>query len=394
MLKTLMKNGVAAALGWTGTDRAVASWTGTKALPLVLAYHGVVEDVHARPGLAKNPNLISLNMLESQLDWIGRRYRFINLDELGARLEHGDPFGQPSAAVTFDDGYAGVYHLALPLLKQKGIPAGMFIVTEATGSPELQIYDKTYLLLEKVLPLFGHSEERFQRFLGANDIHIGAYNGGGRLDDAFRTMRWLFTTLPQKTLRRVIEALETVCRIDPGDYPEMQTLDWEMVRTIADSGMTIGSHTQTHALLTEESDDQVTSQTVESRFTLRDKLNRPIAHFAYPDGRFNAAVVSAVAKAGYRFGYGTCLRRDRRHPGLTIPRTLLWERSCVDGAGQFSAALMSCHANRLYDLWSPCAHDHNGRAAASTPKDDRAIGEDISNPPPRQSERHGDSHDV
>jgi peptidoglycan/xylan/chitin deacetylase (PgdA/CDA1 family) len=365
MLKTFMKTTVAAALEWTGADRAVASWTGTKALPLILSYHGVVEDVHAHVGGAKNPNLISLGMLERQLEWIGCRYRFIDLDELGTQLEKGEPFAQPSAAVTFDDGYAGVYHYAFPLLKRKGIPAGIFIITESTGRPELQLYDKTYLLLEKVLPVLGHSEERFRRMLGANDIHLGAIDSGAGLNDAFRTMRWLFTTLTQKKLQRATEALETVCRIEDGDYPEMQSMTWEMVRTMADSGMTIGSHTQTHAPLTEESAERVVDQTVGSVITIVDKLKRPVAHFAYPDGRFNPAVVSAVAKAGYRFGYGTCLRRDPTYPFLTIPRTAMWERSCADAAGEFSPALMSCHAHRLYDLWSPCAHNHTGRVAAS-----------------------------
>jgi peptidoglycan/xylan/chitin deacetylase (PgdA/CDA1 family) len=373
MLKTLVKTGAATALAWTGADRAVASWTGTKALPLVLGYHTVVEDVRAHVGKAILPNLISLDMLERQLDWIGQRYRFITLDELGAQLERGEPFSRPSAAITFDDGYAGVYHYAFSLLKRKGIPGGIFIITESTGRQELQLYDKTYLLLEKVLPVLGYSRERLQRMLGAKDIHIDALKSGGRLDDAFRTMRLLFTTLTQKKLRRAIEALETICRIDDADYPEMQSMNWEMVRTMADSGMTIGSHTQTHALLTEESAERVANQTLGSMVTLRDKLKRPIAHFAYPDGRFNSDVVSAVSDAGYRFGYGTCLHRDPLYPFLTIPRTLLWERSCVNAGGSFSPALMSCHAHRLYDLWSPCLHNHGGEIGASASKVDRLV---------------------
>jgi len=358
MLKSIVKTGFAAALGWTGACRAVATWTGTKELPFVIGYHAVVEDVRAHVGGTRNPNLISLDMLERQLDWVGRRYRFIALDELGAQLETGEPFAQPSAAVTFDDGYVGVYHHAFPLLKRKGIPAGMFIITEGTGRPDLQLYDKVYFLLEKVLPVLGYSRERFQRVLGVKNIRLGTLGSDGRLDDAFGTMRLLFTALTQKNLRRAIEALETVCRIDDGDYPEMQPMNWDMVRTLADSGMTIGSHTQTHVLLTEESVERAANQMVGSKATITDKLKRPVAHFAYPDGRFNPSVVSAVFKAGYRFGYGTCLRRDPTYPFLTIPRTLLWERSCADAGGEFSPALMNCHAQRLYDLWSPCAHNH------------------------------------
>ena len=37
------------------------------------------------------------------------------------------------AAVTFDDGYAGVYTHALPILERLGIPATVFLVAEAVG---------------------------------------------------------------------------------------------------------------------------------------------------------------------------------------------------------------------------------------------------------------------
>ena len=356
MLKSIVKTGVVSALGWTGADRAIAWWTGTRAMPLVLGYHAVVEDIRAHVGRAMLQNLISVEMLERQLEWIGRRYRFLTLDELGAQLERNEPFSKPSAVITFDDGYAGVYHHAWPLLKRKGIPAGAFIVTEATGRGELQLFDKVYLLLQKVLPILGRSEERFRRILAAKDVHLDG--AGERFDDPFSTMRWLFTGLTQNGLLRAIEALETVDRIDDADYPELQPMNWEMVQVMADSGITIGSHTQTHALLTMESGERVVNQTVGSMSTLRAKLNSPVAHFAYPDGRYNAGVLSAVAEAGYRFAYGTCLRRDSRFPFLTIPRTQMWERSSTDATGRFSPSLMSCHANRLYDLWSPCAHNH------------------------------------
>ena len=366
MLKAFAKTSAAAVLGWTGADRALSAWTGTMRLPLVLGYHAVVEDVRAHVGRAIAPNLISLDMLERQLEWIGRRYRFVTLDELGAQLECGEPFDRPSAAVTFDDGYVGVYRLALPLLMRMGIPAGVFLVTELTGRSELQLYDKIYLLLEKVLPLLGHSEVRLQHLL---QTKIAGNGVGGRRIDAFRTMRWLLNTHTQKQLRRIVEALQTVSNIQDTDYPDLQAMDWEMVRTMDVFGVTIGSHTQTHALLTEESPERAANQIVGSMATLKERLKRPIKHFAYPDGRFNPAVVGAVASAGYHYGYGTCLRRDRRYPNLTIPRTLLWERSCVDAAGRFSPSLMQCQAYRLYDLWAPCEHNHgDSPAAPATPR--------------------------
>jgi peptidoglycan/xylan/chitin deacetylase (PgdA/CDA1 family) len=66
-----------------------------------------------------------------------------------------------------------------------------------------------------------------------------------------------------------------------------------------------------------------------SRQALEKRLGVPIQHFAYPDGRFNRAVVAAVAAPGYRFGYTTCLHRDSAGPSLTIPRIVFWENFCL-----------------------------------------------------------------
>jgi peptidoglycan/xylan/chitin deacetylase (PgdA/CDA1 family) len=312
---------------------------------------------------------------------VGRHYRFVSLDELGRRLEEGAASSEPVAAVTFDDGYATVYHHALPLLKRKGIPAGVFVITEAMGRAALQLYDKLYLLAERVLPVLGHSEERLRHVLGTRGVQPQPVDGHV-LRDGFRTMRWLFTTLTQQQLSRAIDALQTVVPIDECDYPDLHSLSWDMAREMADAGFTIGSHTGTHALLTEESPEQVAVQTEGSLLSLRTHLQRPVEHFAYPDGRCNAAVVAAVARAGYRFGYGTCLHRDARYPQLTIPRTLLWERSSLDLAGRFSPSVMSCHARHVFDLWSSCSHDHR-----DVPAHGAARAEPVAAQAPAQSAR-------
>src|SRR5207244_13385113 len=91
----------------------------------------------------------SRRMLERQLAWIGRHFRFISLDELCPRLECGESFDEPVAAITFDDGYRDVYDHAFPLLKRKGIPWAVFVVTGLIGTSRLQSYDKLYLLIAR-----------------------------------------------------------------------------------------------------------------------------------------------------------------------------------------------------------------------------------------------------
>lgn len=378
MLKGLVKTGMATALHWSGADRMIGAAPRVRSLPLVLAYHSVVDDVRRHIGRAQIQNLVSTAMFERQLDWVGRRYQFVSLDEIGRRIKARAVGGRPIAAVTFDDGYVGVYQQAFPLLQRKGIPAGIFLVTETVGRPHLHLYDKLYLLLQHALPALRHSRERFKMLLETKDVDAGPVNRVPPLDDPFVVMRWLFTGLTQHKLRRTIEALETVAHIEDGAYPDLQSLTWEMVHTLAGAGWTVGSHTQTHPLLTEESPRRVINQAVGSLRTLQEKLGRPVEHFAYPDGRYNPAVVSAVAHAGYRFAYGTCLHRDPRYPQLTIPRKLMWERTSLNAAGAFSASVMSCHVHRVFDLWSACGHNHEPKpASAVRPSEAMGHGADI-----------------
>lgn len=371
-LRRMVKTALAAGLRWTGASSVIETINATKHIPLVIGYHSVVEDIRMHQGRAILPNLVSCRMLERQLDWLGQHFRFLTLDELGERFESGDPFNEPLAAITFDDGYAGVYHHALPLLQRKGIPAGIFVVTETLGRHYLHVYDKLFLLLARVLPMIDHDAERLTTLCESHDVPLARQHGlKDVIKDPFDTMRLLFTTLTQKHLRRAIEALETVVQIRDEDFPALHSLTWDMVRALDRAGMTIGSHTQTHALLTLENPKRMANQIVGSLLTLQEKLGKPVSHFAYPDGRFNPSVVSCVAEAGYRFGYTTCLHRDVRYPSLTIPRKILWENSSLDPFEGFSNILMHCHAHWIFDLFHRCQQDHSdrqGSGQSSTPR--------------------------
>jgi len=358
-IRRLAKTAIAAGLRWTGANHVIETINATKHIPLVIGYHSVVEDVRSQQGRAILPNLVSVRMLERQLDWLGQHFRFLTLDELGERIDNGDPFDEPLAAITFDDGYAGVYHHALPLLQRKGIPAGMFVVTDMVGRRHLQIYDKLYLLLTRALIAMRHSPERLAALCDSHDVPVSRVGHLQRVvQDPYATMRWFFTSLTQKQLRRVIDALETVVQVRDEDYPELHSLTWEMVERMDRAGMTIGSHTQTHALLTLENPRRMANQIVGSLLMLQDRLGKPVEHFAYPDGRFNPSVVACVAESGYRFAYTTCLHRDARYPSLTIPRKLLWENSSLDPFDGFSQILMHCHAHWIFDLFHRCRQNH------------------------------------
>ena len=356
-----LKTGLAMVLGATRGDRLIRMMSGASRLPLVIGYHRVVDDT-PRCGSLIEPMLVSRQMFERQLDWIGRRFRFVSPDELGAQLQSGTASAEPTATITFDDGYRDMYEYAYPVLKRKGIPAAVFVVTDWIDSGSPLYHDRLYLLLARAWPI-------------ARDVlmGLGVLNGRRVLTtpaptEPFGALRYLLTTLSRDGLGKVIAALEDRLSIDTARLEGLRPLSWEMLATMQRGGITVGSHTRTHALLTREPAARMLEETAGARRTVEQRLGTPVSHFAYPDGAFNPEIVQAVALAGYRFAYTTCHHRDPRHPLLTIPRCLLWENSCLDTAGRFSDAVASCVTSGVFDLAAGCSrrHDVSRRPAAAT----------------------------
>jgi peptidoglycan/xylan/chitin deacetylase (PgdA/CDA1 family) len=303
--------------------------------------------------------LISARMLERHLDYLAKHFELLSLDDIASRLESGRPFRRPAAAITFDDGYSDVFRIGAPVLKRKGIPAAVFVVTGLAGTRQIPVHDRLFWLLS-LLHSRGVSPARTVSRLIESGLEGRQWPGvRGRSDTPFHVMSALLQWFPQEEVERMIE------QIQRSGYPiasealdEMSPLTWEMIRRMHEDGFTIGSHTKSHVLLTAEQKDRVRRELTESRQELELRLNVPIRHFAYPDGRFNPAIVEAVHAAGYQYGYGTCRRRDRRFPLLTIPRKLLWERSCLNALGMFSPAVMLCQTHWAFDRPDRCDHNH------------------------------------
>jgi peptidoglycan/xylan/chitin deacetylase (PgdA/CDA1 family) len=329
-------------------------------VPFVVCYHRVVENFtrssrHSIPSM-----LISTAMLERHIDWLARRYSLVSLDEIGSYMESPRHFGKPPAAITFDDGYSDVYYNGLPLLKRKGIPSAVFTVTGLIGTSRLQIFDRLYMSIQDLRSRgLTKTVTRVARSLGVNDAIIDRM---ARSDsEPLQLMSILLNDLPHDRVEQIISALESTAKYNSGVLDEIKPLNWEMIEAMSRDGVTIGSHTKSHALLSNEDVATARHELCTSKQALEAKLQQPVRHLAYPDGRFDPAVVQEVSLAGYRYGYTICSARVAEFPLLTIPRKVLWERSCVNALGGFSSAVMNCHANGALDPGQCSEHNHQSR---------------------------------
>lgn len=124
----------------------------------VLMYHKV--DPERRDALT-----VSTSQLEQQLAWlVAKGYRAVPLDEMLEAVQRGRaPAGRP-VLLTFDDAYVSVMAHALPLLRQYGMTAALFVPSayiggrnEWDGSDELLMDAEQLRSLAPIFTLALHS---------------------------------------------------------------------------------------------------------------------------------------------------------------------------------------------------------------------------------------------
>jgi peptidoglycan/xylan/chitin deacetylase (PgdA/CDA1 family) len=321
----------------------------TRRRPLILAYHRVVEDF-AEVARTEMPSmLISRQMFEHHLEWLGRRFRFVSLDEIGEHAVTGVPFEGPVAAITFDDGYRDVYENAFPTLQRMGIPAAVFVVTDLVGRDAWQIHDKLNHLVARA---FAQWEEPRRELAGVlADLEIqgaGLFLTRAATSKPLLTVSALLSWLSQSDVHRVMRYLDAL--VGGGTHEIPGSLTWPMIAEMRRAGFTIGSHTETHLSLPREPHEAAVDELTGSKRVLERHLGEPVLHLAYPGGQFTPAIVDAAAGAGYQFAYTACPHGDARYPAMTMERLLLWEGSSIDAAGRFSPPILSC---QVHDLWPP-----------------------------------------
>jgi peptidoglycan/xylan/chitin deacetylase (PgdA/CDA1 family) len=128
---------------------------------IVLYYHRIADD-------RANPWTISNRLFARQIDWLGRRFEFISLEEAQRRIRRGLNH-RPCVSITFDDGYADNCRQAIPLLIKERIPCTYFATLHNVLSGEPFSHD----LVHGHAPRLNTIEELKE--MAAAGIEIGAH---------------------------------------------------------------------------------------------------------------------------------------------------------------------------------------------------------------------------
>ena len=232
---------------------------------VILCYHNVVAAADSGPG-----NGLGLHMsrtdFERQVRWLVRHYQVVPLEEFVARRARGAAL-RGVAALTFDDGYAGVFAYAWPLLQQLGVPATVFVVAHAPEAREGFWWD---------------------------------YPGVQRVHSAAQRDEWL------SVLRGDRDAILQATGCDNGAptlAPDLRPADWDTIAQAARAGLGIGGHSATHRALPALDGSELRLEIVESREIVKRRTGVTPQFFAYPYGLWNERLRETVRAAGYRAAF-------------------------------------------------------------------------------------------
>jgi peptidoglycan/xylan/chitin deacetylase (PgdA/CDA1 family) len=101
---------------------------------------------------------------------------------------------------------------------------------------------------------------------------------------------------------------------------ELAPLSWAQVRSLAEDGWEIGSHTCSHPHLTTLADADLERELGESRSKLESELGAGCDAIAYPYGDVDARVAGAARATGYRLGVGLPARWTGDEDAMQLPR--------------------------------------------------------------------------
>lgn len=98
-------------------------------------------------------------------------------------------------------------------------------------------------------------------------------------------------------------------------------MGWRQIRELSDQGITIGSHTMDHRLLTSLPPVEIARQGAKSRDIIAHHIGRPVTSIAYPYGDEDDCVARIMADCGYAVGVTTSAESSRiSDPPLQMSR--------------------------------------------------------------------------
>jgi peptidoglycan/xylan/chitin deacetylase (PgdA/CDA1 family) len=301
---------------WAGVLRAsgllylAKKWVQSQGA-IVLTFHRVFTESEMQQTASLAGMIVRRESFAGFLKYAAEACQFVDLSV----APDWRPSGKLKLAITFDDGWSDNATTAYPLACRYRAPMLIFIAPTKMGAQ---------------LPFW---PERTAAALDHGPSPSGTAPNSDYIEQAIQELKGLPAAERERRVAQMTAtgALYSSASVDT-------TMTWEEVAELRAGGVSFGSHTSTHEILTVIPLAQAEQEITSSRRLIEEKLNAPCALFSYPNGDCSEQVRRLVASSGYRLAF---LNQD---PGVwtqecdpyLIPRVNVCEYHLVDAKGSFS----------------------------------------------------------
>ena len=239
------------------------------------------------PGLVVTPEELAWF-----LDYFTRHFYVTTLAAAWRHFRARTAPRRPLLALTFDDGQLDNFVYALPVLNRFGVKASFYLPTQHIDCQKPLWHDRLGFALRHAL-----ESDCIAAVQPRLDGPLQLATVGQRIEEAKRLA-------PSKRAAHVNE-IEQALR--PGEDSHRHfvpawsaMMSWTQVRALSDAGHEIGSHSLSHPLLPQCTQDEVRDEVTASKLRIEQQLGKPVETFCYPNGDTSDWVSRAVLGAGYQ----------------------------------------------------------------------------------------------
>jgi hypothetical protein len=215
------------------------------------------------------------------------------------------------------------------------IPATIFLATDFIGTARWFWSDHMMLLLEKGRQhTTGAADRKAVSTVLAETIGVTL----SAADGIFRRVESGDPIDPDAIIEfckgvevdRIHQMIDRLSRALHMDLPTQRVLlNWDEVREMAGKGVTFGSHSGSHRIMTQIPLSEVKTELIDSMKTMLEQGIKPVPVFCYPNGNFDRDIQELVRESGYLAAVGceVGLERDRPSDLFALKRISLHEDS-------------------------------------------------------------------
>jgi peptidoglycan/xylan/chitin deacetylase (PgdA/CDA1 family) len=304
----------------------------------VLTYHRVDEPSN-RPHL--DPGLVSATSRDflQQMEYLSEYHHVLSIAELMEIKLAGRILPSNAVLVTFDDAYRDFQENAWPILKRLKLPVTLFVATDYPGEPDKMFWwDRLYHAVWN-----SEFADWLETSAGKYPLRMDQEKG-----QALRNLREYVKSIPHIEAMKFVDSIYDQLKPPPS---ENGVLDWEALRDLAQEGVTLGAHTQSHPLMNRISSSEAHHELIGSIEDLEREVGEVMPIFAYPGGGLNNRVVEILRQEDVQIGFTTLrgINQIGKVDWLQLRRINVGARTTLQIL-RAQLLPMAAHLNRLWSL--------------------------------------------